>query len=561
MSDPFTDRLAEVSPSAASPADVAQVEDALRAVSAALRSFRLYSGQGPMLEKFVDAASAKLKALWENVPLLRLEIDEQSIRWEEQRVYPTGDTGPELAFLFYKDGIREITLLPGFEKEIGTFLQVLGRAPQVREEEDDLLTLLWQEEFTAFQYQYVEAAIETGETGEGAEEQPAAISAESVRAAAAEPPGGITPEDFQETLYFLDDAELQRLADEVKREADRDLWEGVLFALYDRIEDGEQDRQIRVLNILSEVLPTLLGTSDFQRASALLGELAELAARPSGVLQPAALREVRGLFGQLASGSVIEQLVRMVESDPEILREEALSRLFGFFPPEALAPLARASLTISRPDVRRTFEGVVERLANDNRDEVVRLLKDDDLAMVGAAVRWVGQLGIGSAVGAVTELVRHADPAIRLAATEALVALKAAVAGKALEGLLEDPDRDVRIGAARALAALEFGGARATLEAALQSKRLRAADRSEKIAFFEAYGRLGGAEAVPLLDRTLNGRSWLGKGESGDIRACAALGLARVRHPSARVALTAAANDSDPVVRSAVGRALKEETT
>ncbi|MBW3629967.1 MAG: HEAT repeat domain-containing protein, partial [Gemmatimonadetes bacterium] len=267
----------------------------------------------------------------------------------------------------------------------------------------------------------------------------------------------------------------------------------------------------------------------------------------------------RELFSQLSSGETIAQLVKMVEDDPEILPDPAVSTLFSYFPPGALAPLARASTTINRPDVRRAFEGVVERLANDNRDEVTRLLDDPDPQIVAAAARWVGELGIGAASTATMRLLAHPQWEVRLAAINALVALKAAVAGRSLEGLLEDPERDVRIEAARGLAALEYNAARGTLEAAIQSKRLRAADRSEKIAFYEAYGRLGGAEAVPLLDKTLNAKSWMGRTETPEIRACAALGLARVRHPSAHKALATAASDADPVVRTAVARALRGE--
>ena len=542
------------------PLDPTLVEEALRAISAALRSYRLYAGQGPTLERFVDTARAKILPLWEVLPQVKLEIDEQSMRWEGTRVYPAGDSGSELAFLFYKDGIREITLLPGFEEEVGTLLRVLGRAPQVKQEEDDLLTLLWQEDFHSFQYRNVEAGLDAaGEYAEGEAEPAKPVSAEAVRAAASEPPTGITPEDFQETLYFLDESELQRLADEVRVEAERDLWQGVLTALYDRLEDGTPERQTRILHLMSEVLPSFLGSGEFRRANSLLAELVELAGRP-GVLSPPALRQVKELFSQLAGGETIAQLAKMFEEDPETLRDPAVTSLFDYFPPEALAPLSRASATITRPDVRRAFEAVVQRLANDNREEVVRLLEDDDPQMVAAAVRWVGELGVGAATSAIVKLLQHPEPPVRVAAVEALVALKAAVAGKSLEGLLEDPERDVRVAAAKALASLEYTTARSTLEAALQGKRLRAADRSEKIAFFEAFGRLGGAEAVPLLDKTLNARGgWLGKGESAEIRACAALGLARVRHPSARAALTAAASDSDPVVRSAVARALRGE--
>src|SRR5690606_16106443 len=121
--------------------------------------------------------------------------------------------------------------------------------------------------------------------------------------------------------------------------------------------------------------------------------------------------------------------------------------------------------------------------------------------------------------------------------------------------LLEDADREVRLAAARAIGSFSLANGRAALEAALGSKRLREADRTEKVAFFEAYGRVSDAEGVPFLDGILNSKGWLSRGEPAEIRACAALALGKVRHPSARESLGRASNDSDPVVRSAVARA------
>src|SRR5690606_18107686 len=125
--------------------------------------------------------------------------------------------------------------------------------------------------------------------------------------------------------------------------------------------------------------------------------------------------------------------------------------------------------------------------------------------------------------------------------------------------LLEDPERDVRIAAARAIGNLGFGAGRSALEAALGSKRLREADRTEKIAFFEASGRIGDQGSVEVLDRILHAKGWLNRGEPTEMRACAAIALGRIRHPAARQSLEKAANDSDPVVRSAVARAIRGE--
>ena len=535
-----------------------RVEELLRALASTVRSYRLYAGNGPMLERFVTSLRERVHSVWEELDRIRLEISENAMTWEGRRVFPSGDSGGELAFLFYKDGIRGITLLPGLEEELPALLSVLGRAPHLREEEDDLVTLLWQENLTAFQYDSVDLPVDAADLAGPSGTPPPPVDPRAVRDAAAAPQesAGLATDDFQETLYFLDANELRQLEEAVAREEQRDLWRDVLNALLDRLEDGSVDRQVRIASLLEELLPSMLAAGAYDRAAALLAELSRLATREDP-LPPPVLQRIRAVFGQLASPEALGQLVQVLDDPTHAPHAASLERLIAFFPPQALAPLTALLDSVARPDARRVLTAAAERLAAANREQVVRLLSSDDPLVVRGALRWVASLEIGAAANEVLRLLRHESAQVRTAAVEAAAGLRAAVAGTTLISLLDDPDRDVRVAAARALASLQHAAARPALEAAIQGKRLRAADRTEKLAFFEALGGLGGAEAVPFLDRLLNSRGWLGRGENAEIRACAAFGLARVRDPSARLALERASADSDPVVRSAVNRSLR----
>jgi HEAT repeat protein len=139
------------------------------------------------------------------------------------------------------------------------------------------------------------------------------------------------------------------------------------------------------------------------------------------------------------------------------------------------------------------------------------------------------------------------------------VSLRASTAAGALQSTLDDPDRDVRVAAARALGELAYGPAAARLERIVSGKEIRDADISEKIAVFEAYGRVAAGRAVPLLDKLLNGKGFLGKREPAEVRAAAALALGRIDDADAIRALKSAAREDDPVVRSAVNRAMRHE--
>jgi HEAT repeat protein len=132
---------------------------------------------------------------------------------------------------------------------------------------------------------------------------------------------------------------------------------------------------------------------------------------------------------------------------------------------------------------------------------------------------------------------------------------------QALERVLDDSDRDVRLTAARALTARVHRPALPRFDGIVKGKALRDADKTEKMVFFEGFGALCGDAGVPHLSSLLNGRSFLGRREDPEIRACAAMALGRIGTPKAIEALQQSAGERDVIVRNAVSRALRGGTS
>jgi HEAT repeat protein len=572
MTDSATQTLPAVSGAASDGADPdvrVQVQEALRGLAKAWRAPLRYEGSSPALDRIREGVRESLARTFAGIPFFTVAVEEREMVWEGVTVYHGEDTDrpgfggagradparENLAFTLYRDGVRELSFHRGFEREeLDELLAVLARVTRVRgEDQDDLLTLLWDRDWYHLRYRYVEALPEG-----------VALPAESGQTPAAVPPpqeelqlaSTVSPDDFRGALYFLDADELRRLEGELGREMRRDLWTDVLNALFDRMEDGGALRQEQIVGILGDLLPILLGSGKLDTAGLILGELVKIATGGRRLAAPV-MKSLRGLFDQLADPATVAELVRTVEGAGPAVSEQSLGALLTFFPPEALGPLLKAAETTASPAVRRTVQTAAERLAGGAREHLARLLLEPDDALAAGAARLVGRLRVATAAGDVARLLRRADAGTRLAAVEALQELRSPTASEALETVLEDADPRVRVAAVRALSALRWAPAKARLEAAIDGKRLREADLSERIAFFEAYGGLAGAEGVGLLERILNGRSWLGRRESPEIRACAARGLGKIRHPAAEKALNAAAADPDPVVRTAVSHALK----
>ena len=495
----------------------------------------------------------------------------------ETSVYHTENRNDSIAFLFFKDSVREVTFLPGVEEqELVSFLEVLQKARKLMPEGDDLLTVLWEADLQFFSYQYVDLLAEgvsLPESGPGnspAEMQAVLAAAseeeeqgppESGQAGAAEEQGPrtVSKDDFNPTLYALDAKEMKVLGGELKKELERDVRSDVVAALLDRLEEpGNRERQSEILKILKALLPSFLHRGQIGAVTQVLRELRALEDQ-EGRLDEQRLAECREVVDEISTTEAISELIQALLDGTIKASAAQFSALLQFLGGGALAPLLRSSETVEHKELQEVLRHAVQGIANLNHSAVVELLEEDDAVLAAGALRLAGEMQITEAGPALVGLLAHADPAMRFAAIEAAISLKASIAANALEQTLDDPERDLRVAAARALGALEHRPAAKVLAAKIESKETRVADISEKVAFFEAFGMVAGDDGVELLDRLLNGKRFLRKREPSDIRSAAALGLGKIGSQAARAALDHATHDGDAVVRSNVGRALRGE--
>ena len=91
---------------------VAQVRALFIVLGKALRAFQLYDDNNPVRKRFVTSLREAFEQLWEEVEGLNLSIEEDRILLVGEEVYESSSRSDSLAFLLYKDGIRDITFLP-----------------------------------------------------------------------------------------------------------------------------------------------------------------------------------------------------------------------------------------------------------------------------------------------------------------------------------------------------------------------------------------------------------------------------------------------------------------
>jgi HEAT repeat protein len=549
-------------------APVAPVRDLIVTLGKALRAYQLYDENNPVRQRFLQSLRQAFLSLWTDAERLTVLVEEDRILLGGEAVYRSEDRNDSLAFLFYKDGIREITFLPGLEtEELERFLSVLQKARRLTPEGDDLLTVLWDEELQYFRYQYVDLLAEgvyVPEPGDVAEEDLLqevleGELAEEDQEEEEEQPQTVRQDEFNPTLYALDEREMEQIRSELHKETYRDLRGDVLSALFDRLEEPERpDRQMEILGILETLLPTFLSRGGLTAATRLLEELRQLESK-AGVFDETRAARARAILDAMSSREAVEELIQALYEGSIRATPEQLSAFLGYLRAGAIPTLLRAAETVEHKALQTVLRSSVRGIAELNRSAVVRLLAAPDPVVAAGAARLAGDVQIAEAGPSLAGLLAHADASVRLAAVEAAQSLRASTVAGALVHSLDDPEREVRIAAARALGDLRYEPAVKELGNALATAGIRDADISEKVAFFEAFALVAGEGGVKKLDKILSQKGFLGRREPSEIRAAAALGLGKIPGEAAHAALLKARQEHDPVVRSAVNRALRSE--
>jgi len=562
----------------------AMVEDVLKTLDKAIKAHQLYLPNNPTYHKSIATTKAAIEPLWALTGSLVLQVTDTQLKYFGVPVNDHPEKGGDsLPWLLFKDGLRELTLLPGFEdEELQRFLTIIPKVRHAQPHEDDLLTLLWEQDFECLKYRYVEindpaaplapdatpgrwpssddrvyedpsAAVEEAkaEAQQGAEET---TSSEPDKKT-----GLITMDEFDASLYFLDPNEIEYLRQETEREYGADLRRLVLCALLD-IFELQVDPLVRdeVAGDIEALVLHLLTAQQYSTVAFLLKELDGTLARAREVrLQD---RDRLGkLADRLSHPDALGQMLQALEESAKLPAKEDLSLLFAQLKPQALGPILEHIDRTQNSELRPLIESAAERLAQSNTSELVKLVRDAKPAVAREAIRRAGAMRTASAVPSLGEVLgSDVERPLRAAAVTALTDIGTAGALSALETALTDPERDIRLATIRALTARVHRPALQKVLAIVQGKSTREIDRTERIALFELYGTICGDAGVAVLDPILNAKGGLfSRKEDPELRACAAVGLGKINTDAARAALQKSASDKDVIIRNAVSRALR----
>src|SRR5213076_2162905 len=208
---------------------------------------------------------------------------------------------------------------------------------------DDLLTLLWAQDFQFISYTFRELASENAVPIEAGATIPTTPPTQVRRYVEEEAPpkrgGLVSIDDFDTTLYFLEDKEVDYLKRDVEREYAQDLRRNVLAMLFDLLELQTYGTvRAELISIVENFIPYLLGAADFRSVAFILRETRVILQRARELI-PEHRQTLEGLPTRLSQREALSHLIQSLDEATSHPTEDDLTELFSELRADALTPL------------------------------------------------------------------------------------------------------------------------------------------------------------------------------------------------------------------------------
>jgi hypothetical protein len=550
---------------------VAGVRELVRLLVKTQKAQRLYDSKNQVAERLELDLYERMSAFVSEVGEVQLAVLESQLRCEDAVVFESPDRTDSLAFLLYRDGIRRLSFTLGLElSELRAFLRCLNRVALLTNDQDDLVTLLWEQDFHSIRYFAIEELarnesyprlsdqLSTGDSRDGGPLDGGA-PAEAVSLDLKQPVSTVPVEACR-----LESGEIEALQKQLSVEEQQPFRQLVSELALELVllEDGEEEQ--------GEISQEIVEIADRLIADGELAELVGMHEHIEGLatmIFPRAASAVR-LSSELTRSLVEpERFGRLMEriEMAHAPRPETLTIFLARLGSSASSLLLPWMGRFSSAPYRRAVTGALLFLEKGGL-EVLRIglpfgpapaepqERLQHRQLVREVVHALSRHSSGDALPLLTELLSSPDPETR---RESFLAASRYPEERVLALCLErlvDSDPEVRTTALDTL--VKRGGAelgREMLDRAITSERFERLALLEKRRLFAAVAKLSGDSALDTFQKLLNTREdhWFHKQRDREFVESVAHGIRMVGGPRAKRILEDGSERGSKIARAA----------
>ncbi len=573
----------------ADPVEVNKAKNVIQFFKKTFSLIKLYPPENPSAQKSIDLFFTQIDEFLNEYEELTIEIGEFSFSYKKELVFQDIEKRKSLPFLFYRDGMRELSFYKDLDREeLKDFFETIRQVSDLPPEDTDIVTTLWEKDFVHIRYFSIDEFLDQ-DIGEPTEEislvDKLGLSKGELK---------LTPQDEQIYKKGLglgiqdgrekgegefegepgDERDEMPVATRVRALKKEEMPEiesmlvdsrktsplaELIALLFELLFFEERKEEFSdVVNVLDRCHHNVVDDCDFSSALSILSRVKELKKTISSKSE-----ERAKLLNRIAAGakeqSFITHLIKLY-SDGHVEDFDNFFDYLGYLGPSAFPVIAKIWEESKFPFSRTKVSNFLKEIGKQDIDTLLDLAKGQAPSLAREIINIVAAAGEKKKISQLEDFVNNPSKDIRLEVIQILGKYEDEAANKILVKFLSDEDVEVR---ARAFMNLKYLGDKAPFDYALrlaQEKGFRDRTKLEKKAILHFLASTETAEVVTLLRSMLKKRRIFSRSKNTETRLCAASALEAMATPEAVSVLNEGAKLRNRTIRKACKRALRNIT-
>ncbi len=550
----------------------------------AVKAKLVYPANSQLPTQFREEFGKRGKELVEEANGIGFKITASTISYEDNVIYENSNRAENFAHVFFRDGVTGLRFLSGIAPdELGRFVDLLAKMMRTIYVDNDMATLLWEENFDNIEYDLIDDGLEI-ETFEYSTDKfkpsilfgskdieeyflnegdisLSELSEDSGKDPKTTPFRGpaysrLTQKSHQmlNRISEFSAEEKKELAELLAADAGTNYTEYLLMMIFEIMGmEKELAGYTEVLGFVGKVLDGFIAAGNLSGASALLERLQEMSSVLKSMKNPRA-EKIEAFLFECASKEKIALLTKALNEQKEIDLGN-LQLYMSKLPWAAIDPLITALGELEEYRARQIICRVLVDLARDHIELLARGLDDVKWYVVRNVVWIMGEIGDPKIINYLKRTIRHPDYRVRYETLNAAARVKAEEAGDFMVLALSDPDFKIQALSLKYMMKHNYKRALAAIENVIKDKTFKNRPPELIREFLEAYAELGQTRALPYL-KTLLGKKMFASSSDERMRHYAALALGHINNQEAVLMLRKLASSKDSRMASIATKAL-----
>jgi len=550
----------------------------------AVKAKLVYPANSQLPTQFREEFCKRGKELIEEADGLGFKITSSTLSYEDNVIYENANRSENFAHVFFRDGLTGLRFLPGIEpEELGRFVDLLAKMMRTTYVDNDMATLLWEENFNHIEYDLIDDGleIETFEYSTDRFKPSMLLGSKDIEEyflsednitlpdLAEDSGAGSKTTPFRGPAYSrmtqkahqmlnriseFSSEEKRELTELLAADAGTNHTEYLLMMIFEILGmEKELAGYTEVLGFVGKVLDGFIASGNLSGATALLERLQEMSSVLKSMKNPRA-EKIEAFLFECASKEKIGLLTKALNTQKEIDLGN-LQLYMSKLPWAAIDPLITALGELEEYRARQVICRVLVDLARDHVELLARGLDDEKWYVVRNVVWIMGEIGDPKIINYLKRTIRHPDYRVRYETLNAAARVKGEEAGDFMVLALSDPDFKIQSLSLRYMMEHNYKRAVAAIENAVKDKAFKNRPPELIREFLEAYARLGQTRALPYLKSLLSKKIFASSSDER-MRHYAALALGHINNQDAVFLLRKLASGKDSRMASMATKAL-----